>query len=209
MSDSSEGEESRSFYENSDGEGSTNSSLASSLASHLQGRTKRQRPPQIVGKAWVLRGEITINQLLGDSLDAKIQNTKSQLQAALGANFENLFQKMSSCVSYFVIFCNLVNFMHVAPAATKVKLQIRGFLQLGTDAKAKTGLDKLMTPALSYFLAGEWDRCHGGLCGNIEYESCMCAEGSWLAIQTTGIYGETNHGKCARKRETAAAAVIY
>ena len=34
--------------------------------------------------------------------------------------------------------------------------------------------------------------------------------GSWLAIQTTGIYGETNRGKCARKRATAAAAaVIY
>ena len=93
MSDSSEGIESRSFYENSDGEGSETSSLASSLASHLQGRPKRQHPPQIVGKAWVLRGEITINQLLGDSLDAKIQNTKSQLQAALGANFENLFKK--------------------------------------------------------------------------------------------------------------------
>ena len=39
----------------------------------------------------------------------------------------------------------------------------------------------------------------------------MCAEGSWLAIQvqTTGIYRETNHGKCAKRLETAAAAVIY
>ena len=76
-------------------------------------------------------------------MDAKIQNTKSQLQAALGANFENLFQKMSSCVSYFVIFCNLVNFMHVAPAATKVKIQIFNWEklpkhQLGKAAKAKT-----------------------------------------------------------------------
>ena len=78
MSDSSEGIESRSFYENSDGEGSETSSLASSLASHLQGRPKRQRPAQIVGKAWVLHGEITINQSLSDSFEAKVQNTKSR-----------------------------------------------------------------------------------------------------------------------------------
>ena len=102
MSDSSEGDKSLDFYENSDDAGSATSSLASSLASHLQGRPKRQRPPQIIGKAWVLRGEITINQLLSDSIDAKIQNTKSQVQAALGAKFENLFVKMSSSVSYFV-----------------------------------------------------------------------------------------------------------
>ena len=102
MSDSSEGIESRSFYENSDGEGSETSSLASSLASHLQGRPKRQRPAQIVGTAWVLRGEITINlnQLLSDSFDAKVQDTKSQLQPALGAKFENLFGIMWSIVSY-------------------------------------------------------------------------------------------------------------
>ena len=203
MSDSSEGIESRSFYENSDGEGSETSSLASSLASHLQGRPKRQRPAQIVGKAWVLHGEITINQSLSDSFDAKVQNTKSQLQATLGAKFETLFQKMCSEVSYFVIFCNLVNFMHVAPAATKVKIQIRGFLQLGKAAKAKTGLDKLLSPTLSDFLAGQWDRCQGGLCGNIEYENCMREKSSWLAIQSTGIYRETNYGKGAKRIATA------
>jgi hypothetical protein len=126
MSDSSEGDESRVFYENSDGEGSETSSLVSSLASHLQGRPKRQRPAQIVGKAWVLHGEITINQSLSDSLDAKVQNTKSQLQATLGAKFENLFEKMCSEVSYFVIFCNLFNILHDVPAETKVKIPIRG-----------------------------------------------------------------------------------
>ena len=110
---------------------------------------------------------------------------------------------MSSSVSYFVIFCNLVNFMHVAPAATKVKIQIRGFLQLGKAAKAKTGLDKLLSPTLSYFLAGQWDRCQGGLCGNIEYENCMRDKSSWLAIQSTGIYRETNQGKCAKRIATS------
>ena len=208
MSDSSEGIESRSCYENSDGEGSETSSLASSLASHLQGRPKRQRSTQIVGKAWVLDGEITINQLLSDSFDAKVQNTKSQLQATLGAKFETLFQKMCSEVSYFVIFCNLFNILHDAPAETKVKIPIRGFLQLG-KSKAKTGLDKLMSPTLSDFIAGQWDRCQGGLCGNIEYENCMREKSSWLAIQSTGIYRETNHGKYAKRRAKAAAAVMY
>ena len=201
MSDSSERDDSRSFYENSDGDGSAISSQASG--------SKRPRTTQLIGMAWVLRGEITINlnQLLSDSFDAKVQNTKSQLQAALGAKFENLFGKMWSIVSYFVIFCNLSQILHVAPAATTVKIQIRGFLQI-RNPRAKTGLDKLLSPTLSFFLAGEWDRCQGGLCGNKEYESCMCEESSWLAIQSMGIYGATNQGKRAKRRETAAAEVI-
>ena len=56
----------------------------------------------------------------------KFKIQKSQLQAALGAKFENLFGKMWSIVSYFVIFCNLFNILHDAPAETKVKIQIRG-----------------------------------------------------------------------------------
>ena len=115
---------------------------------------------------------------------------------------------MWSIVSYFVIFCNLFNILHDAPAETKVKIQIRGFLQLG-KSKAKTGLDKLLSPTLSYFLAGQWDRCQGGLCGNKEYEDCLLEQSAWLAIQTTGIYRATNQGKCTKRRETAAAAVIY
>ncbi len=83
MSDSIEVDESQSFYENSDGGGSVTSSIAL--------RPNRPRPTQIMGMAWVLRGEITINinQQLRDSLNANFQNTKSQLQAALGAKFEN------------------------------------------------------------------------------------------------------------------------
>ena len=120
-----------------------------------------------------------------------------------------MFGNLFNSVSYFVIFCNLFNILHVAPAATKVKIQIRGFLQLG-KSKAKTGLDKLLSPTLSDFLAGQWDRCQGGLCGNIEYENCMREKSSWLAIQSTGIYRETNYGKGAKRREkAAAAAVIY
>ena len=44
------------------------------------------------------------NQLLSYSDDAKVQNTKSQLQVALSAEFENLFENLRSLVSYFVIF---------------------------------------------------------------------------------------------------------
>ena len=177
MSDSSEGIESRNFYENSDGEGSANSSHASSLASHLQGRPKRQRPAQIVGKAWVLHGEITINQSLSDSFDAKVQNTKSQLQATLGAKFETLFEKMCSEVSYFVIFCNLFNILHDAPAETKVKIQIRGFLQLG-KSKAKTGLDKLLSGD------GDDDRTAGRRFTRIAYNQ------RWLSLEQKPVPSE-------------------
>ncbi len=57
----------------------------------------RRRPnkTQTSGKIWVLRGEITTN-LLNDETsmdsdgdeDAKVQYTKSQLEAALGAKFK-------------------------------------------------------------------------------------------------------------------------
>ena len=79
---------------------------------------------------------------------------------------------------------------------------MQGFLQI-RKSRAKTGLDKWLSPTLSYFLAGEWDRCQGGLCGNKEYESCMCEDGSWLAIQSTGIYRATNQGKCAKRIATS------
>jgi hypothetical protein len=98
MSVSSESASSQHFYEVSDGEGA----VASSSVSEVQ--EKRKRNPQILGKAWVLRGEITVNMLNNDSdqadmhgdveNDAKVQTTKSQIQAALGAKFESLFVKM-------------------------------------------------------------------------------------------------------------------
>ncbi len=59
---------------------------------------------------------------------------------------------MISRVSYFEIFCNLVHILHAAPAATKVKIQIWGFLQLGKAAKAKKGLDKLLLLLYLLFL---------------------------------------------------------
>ena len=145
-----------SFDENSDG----GCSAASSLAPHLQGRPKRTRPTQIRGKTWVLRGEINTNTLQYDSdhdtIDTVVneetplfRSIKSQLHAALGSKFEIMFGNLFSSVSYFVIFCNLINILDVGPAATKVKFQIRCFLQMG-NTKAKTALDKLLPPTLSH-----------------------------------------------------------
>jgi hypothetical protein len=62
--------------------------------SELPDSHKRRRNIQIQGKAWVLRGEITTDLLLNNAskasmdhdddadLDAQVQNTKSQTEAA-------------------------------------------------------------------------------------------------------------------------------
>ena len=59
MSGSSESESANSCACDSDRDGS----VASSHASELLESSKRSRPKQIQGVAWVLRGNITINQL--------------------------------------------------------------------------------------------------------------------------------------------------
>ena len=92
MSVSCESASSLQFYEVSDGEGA----VASSSVSEEQ--DKRKRNPQILGKAWVLRGEITINMLHNDSdqadmhgdveNDAKVQTTKSQAGRGPGGSAE-------------------------------------------------------------------------------------------------------------------------
>jgi hypothetical protein len=216
MSDSSklEGDESQGVYENSDGEGSA----ASSLASHdfyLQGTPKRLRPTQQMrGKTWVFRGEVTTNMLHNDSdHDTEedeetplFRTIKSQLQAALGAKFENMFGKLFNSVSYFVLFCNLVNILDVGPAATKINIKIRGFLQMG-NTTAKTALDKLLSPTLLHLIQGKWKRCDA-LSGNQEYAHCLHTNSSWLPIQSTGVYRESNKAKCAKQRQMTTSPVI-
>jgi hypothetical protein len=73
MSDSSKGDDIKRFCDNSDGDGSATSVSASFLASYQQGRQKRPRVTQSLGKAWILRGEIKTNMLPNDSDDAKFQ----------------------------------------------------------------------------------------------------------------------------------------
>ena len=215
MSGTSEGGESQFFYETSDENQGSEGSAASSLASHLQGSLKRPRTcrTQIRGKAWILRGDITIpvrhNNSLSDHGDSNVEDelvqmTKLHLQTALGAKFEILFQNLSKHVSFFVIFCNLVHIQHVGPAATEVKIQILGFLQL-KQAKAKTALDKLMSSfsTLSHVLQGKWERCDGGLSTNDEYAHCLHTNSSWRPLQSTGVYRESNQAKCAKRIATA------
>ncbi len=168
-----------------------------------------RRNKQIQGRAWNIRGEITTNLLHNDSVsidcddddeEAKIQNIKSQTEAALGAAFENLFRKKHPDVRHFVFSCNLVNILHAGPAAaaTKIKVDIRGFLRLGTPT-ALTALDKLLCFPVSAFFFGKWERCEGGLLGNKENETCRAVNSPWMPIQTRGEFGNSNKGRAANK----------
>jgi hypothetical protein len=108
------------------------------------------------------------------------------------ATFEILFGKeQHPHVKYFVFFCNLVNILHAGPtaAATKIKIQIWGFLQVG-KLLSLTALDKLLKCfPVSAFLSGKWERCKGGLYGNEEYDICGAENSPRIPIQTRGEFG--------------------
>jgi hypothetical protein len=206
MSDSNENDSSH----RSGGESDCEGSAASSHESELPDTRTPRRNEQIQGRVWILRGEITTTLLHNDSAsmdcddddeEAKIQNIKSQTAAALGATFEILFGGIHPHVKYFVLFCNLVNILHAGPAAaaTEIKIQIRGFLQMGKNTMA-TALEKLFKCCrVSAFLSGKWERCEGGLYGNKEYEDCRAENSPWLPIQTRGEFGLSNKGRAANK----------
>jgi hypothetical protein len=215
MSGSSENDSSQLSAGESDCEGSA----ASSHESEMPDTPKTRSNKQIQGTVWILRGEISTDLLPNDSPsmvcdddeEAKVQNTKSQTEAALRAMFENLFGNKLPDVKYFVFFCNLVNILHAGPAAeaTKIKIQIRGFLQLGKTMKltAVTALEKLLKCCpVSAFLFGKWERCEGGLYGNEEYETCRAENSPWMPIQTRGEFGisidsATKAGQQTRARD--------
>ncbi len=78
------------------------------------------------------------------------------MKAALCAKFAILFQVLFAKVSHFVIVCNLVNLLDVAPAASNITIQIRAFPQMKRTI-AKAVLEKLLTPpAVSSFIRGKW-----------------------------------------------------
>ena len=202
MSGSSEDESSH--RSESDCEGSA----AYSLESELPDTQTPRRNAQIQGKVWILRGEITTTLLHNDSAsmdcddddeEAKIQNIKSQTAAALGATFEILFGGIHPHVKYFVFFCNLVNILHAGPAAaaTEIKIQIRGFLQMGKNTMASALIKLFDCCRVSAFLSGKWERCVGGLYGNQEYEDCRAEKSPWLPIQSMGEFGLSNKGRAA------------
>ncbi len=98
--------------------------------------------------------------------------------------------------------------MHAGPAAaaTKIKILIRGFLQLGKGTLA-TALEKLLKCfPVSAFLSGKWERCKGGLYGNEEYETCRAENSPWMPIQTRGEFGNSNKGRAANKSPQTAVA---
>ena len=134
-------------------------------------------------------------------LKFKIQNPRQRLLSGQRLNFEILFGKKHPDVQYFIFFSNLVNILHAGPAAaaTKIKIQIRGFLQLG-QVTALTALEKLFKCCrVSAFLSGKWERCEGGLYGNKEYDDCRAENSPWLPIQTRGALGLSNKGRAANK----------
>jgi hypothetical protein len=125
MSGSSENDSSH----RSGGESDCEGSAASFHEFELSDTRKRRRNKKNQRRAWIFRGEITTAILHNDSAsmdcdndeEAKVQNTKSQTEAALGATFELLFGKKHPDVKYFIFFCSLVNILHAGPAAAATK----------------------------------------------------------------------------------------
>ena len=106
--------------------------MASSYGSEVQDCRKRSRQPQIIGHAWVLRGQITMDRLHAnsDSVAAglegdaenedRISKINTRLQGLFGAQFKLLFGKLIGNVMYFVIFCNLINVLDVGADSSDV-----------------------------------------------------------------------------------------
>jgi hypothetical protein len=88
----------------------------------------------------------------------KIQNPRQRLLSGqrLKICLERSFQTLST-----LSFSATLSILHAGPAAaaTKIKIQIRGFLQTGKNTFATT-LEKLLKCCpVSTFLSGKWERC--------------------------------------------------
>jgi hypothetical protein len=96
----------------------------------------------------------------------------------------------------------------VTGAATKLNIEIRGFLQMGnTTAKTVTALDKLLSPTLLHLNQGIWEQCDT-LSEIQEYAHCLHTNSSWLPIQSTGVYRESNKAKCAKRHQMASSILL-
>ncbi len=121
-------------------------SVASSYGSdsEVQDYRKRKDQPQIIGSAWVLHAQIIMDQhelhADSDSMAAgqegdvenedRIRKVNTRLQGLFGAQFEILSEKLHGNVTYFVVFCNLINILDVwaySNDAVKKKLKSRVF----------------------------------------------------------------------------------
>ena len=124
-------------------------SVASSYGTEVQDCRKRLRQTQIIGHAWVLRAQIIMDQLHVDSNsmaagpegdvenEDRVTKVNTSLQGIFGAQFELLFGKLHENVTYFVVFCNLIDILDVGADsndAVKIKLKSRvscNFANLG------------------------------------------------------------------------------
>ena len=134
-----------------------------------------------------------------------ITKINTRLQGLFGAQFQILFGKLHGNVLYFVIFCNLINILDVgadSSDAVKIKIEIRGFLQL-SKPRAVTALQKLLSP-FAPALSGCWERCVGGLFGHSGYTECLRPESTWFKLYHTGEFGNNNSGKLQAKERRLA-----
>ena len=183
-------------------------SVASLHGSEVQDCRKRPRQAQIQGNSWVLRAQIIMDQLHADSdsmaagpegdveNEDRVTKVNTRLQGLFGAQFEILFGNLHGNVVHFVVFCNLINILDVGAVssdAVKIKIEIRGFLQL-RKPRAVTALQKLLSP-FAPTLYGCWERCVGGLFGHAGYTECLSPESAWFKLHHTGEFGNNNDGK--------------
>ncbi len=130
MSEISENDSSSHLGCDSDGEFSVPSSYGSEVqkspahrAQHeLQDCKKRPRQQQIQGTSWALCAQITVDELHAGSAwlmaagsEGDVENKErtakinAHIKSLFGDQFQILFGKLRETVSYFVIFCNLIN----------------------------------------------------------------------------------------------------
>jgi len=181
MSDCSENDSSSHLGYDSEGELSVPSTYGSEMRESPAQLDCRKRPRQILGTSWVLRAQITADSdwLTVDS-EGDVENEErtakinAHLQSLFGDQFQILFGKLRDIVSYFVIFCNLINILDVGTGsndAAEIKIEIKGFLQL-KNSRAVTRLQDLLKP-FAPALSGYWERCVGGLFGHEAYTECL------------------------------------
>ena len=125
----------------------------------------------------------------------------AHLQSLFGDQFQILFGKLRDIVSYFVIFCNLINILDFGTGsndAAEIKIEIKGFLQL-QNSRAVTRLQDLLKP-FAPALSGYWERCVGGLFGHEAYTECLRPESAWFKLTTLALTGTITKANSKRKR---------
>jgi hypothetical protein len=200
-----------------DGELSVPSTYGSEVQESQAQQDCRKRPRQLQsqGNSWALRAQITVDQLHAESdgltggsegdveYEERTAKINVHLQSLFGAQFQILFGKLPEIVSYFVIFCNLINILDVgrlgtdSNGAAEIKIEFQGYLQLRTP-RAVTRLQDLLKP-FAPALSGYWERCVGGLFGHDGYTECLRPESACFKLHDTGEFRNNNKAKLQAK----------